>query len=370
MKRIGVDAHVLTGKFQGSRTYLLNILRQVGRIDTTNHYLIYSFDPAVTRVLLPFDNFEHLRLAMHAPVPRLLFYWPWEQWRRRLDLLLTQYISPLLYSGRQIVIVHDLLFETHPQYFTRLSGLRFRTLVRLSATRARAVLALSQTTRREIVSRYRIAEQRVHLVSGGIDPEQHGVDPARAPPFTLMPYVLAVGRLEPRKNIGTLLRAFRLMRMPGVQLVVIGKEDFRAADIAVALRAMQGEAGVTWLTEVSDADLPYYYRHAAVFAFPTFAEGFGLPVLEALAHGIPVVTSDHPALREAGGTLADYFPADAADADRLLAALLDRAIADGPRWSAADRDAHLAKHSWVRSAHAMVAAINGTHSPATSRAEA
>jgi glycosyltransferase involved in cell wall biosynthesis len=331
MKRIGVDAHVLTGKFQGSRTYLLNLLRHLAKIDTVNRYILYSWDPDATGALLPFPNFEHARLAMRPAVPRLLLYWPWEIWRRRLDLLLTSYFAPLIYSARQIVIVHDVLFESHPEYFGKLAALRFRLLVRLSALRARAVIAVSQTTRAEILARYRIPPDRVHLVLGGIDPAQHSVDPNRPPPAGLTPYVLAVGRLEPRKNIPTLLQAFRLMRTHGIQLVVIGREDFAAAPIAAALRALQAEPGfagrVTWLQHVPDADLPWYYRHAAVFAFPSFAEGFGLPLLEALVQSTPVVAADHPAMREVAGPLALYFPPDS-PAD--LAALLDQAIT-GPR---------------------------------------
>ena len=112
------------------------------------------------------------------------------------------------------------------------------------------------------------------------------------------------------------------------------------------------------------------YLELPSWSFPTKVtasagrSGRSLPVLEALVQGTPVVTSDHAALREAGGALADYFPADAADADQRLADLLDRAIAEGPRWSAADRDAHLATLSWEHSARAMVAAINGRTSPA------
>ena len=370
MKRIGIDAHVLTGKFQGSRSYLLNLLRHLGEIDTENRYLLYSFDPAATRTLLPFANFEHLHLAVHPALPRLLFYWPWEQWRRRLDLLLTSYFCPLIFARRQIVIVHDLLFESHPQYFGRAARLRFKLLVRLSASRARHVVAVSSTTRAEILRRYRLADSQIHLVSGGIGTPGSIADPGASPYPT--PYVLAVGRLEPRKNIAALLRAFTLMQTPGVHLVVIGREDFGAAETVARLHALQEDpatkARVTWLTGVPDAGLPSAYRHAAVFAFPSFAEGFGLPVLEALAHGTPVVASGHGAMREVGGAFCRYFDPDGPDADQQFANLLDLAIKEGGPGTPDARAAHVASFNWTRSARAMLAIINDTPAPVTAPA--
>ena len=367
MKRIGIDAHVLTGKFQGSRTYLLNLLRYLGEIDTVNRYLLYSFDPDTTRKLLPYENFEHRRLVMRPGIPRLLIYWPWEQWRRRLDFLLTSYFCPLLFPQRQIVILHDLLFESHPQYFTQAARLRFKLLVRLSASRARHVIVVSETTRAEVLKRYRLPSSRVHLVSGGIDPSSVLHDPGRPSPFPT-PYVLAVGRLEPRKNIAALVRAFRLMQTPKIHLVIIGREDFGAGETVAAIDALRKDpatAGrVTWLTGLADADLPSAYRHAAVFAFPSFAEGFGLPVLEALAHGTPVVASSHGAMREVGGAFCRYFDPCTPGADQQFADLLDLAIKDGGPGNPAARSRHVASFGWDRSARAMLVIINGMPAPA------
>jgi len=117
MKRVGFDAHVLTGKHQGSRTFLENLLREIGEVDRQNEYLIYSYDPAVTSRLFPYPNFFHHRIAVTSAVPRLMLYWELARRRDRLDVLVTQYIGPPLYRGAQFVVIHDLLFESHPTLF-------------------------------------------------------------------------------------------------------------------------------------------------------------------------------------------------------------------------------------------------------------
>ena len=116
-RRVGVDAHVLDGKFQGSRSCVENVLRVIGRQDARNTYVIYSFDPSHTHALFPFANFEHRSIALHAAIPRLLAFWPWAARRDRLDVLLTQYIAPPFGAARQFVLIHDILFESFPRMF-------------------------------------------------------------------------------------------------------------------------------------------------------------------------------------------------------------------------------------------------------------
>lgn len=355
MKTIGVDAHTITGKYQGSRTYILNILQQLGEIDPTNRYLIYSFDAAATERLLPFPNFVHRTISIRHPIPRLLFYWPYELMRQGIDLLLIQYMAPLLYPTRQMVAVHDILFEAHPEFFTTATAIRNRLLIRHSARHAAVVFALSEATRQDLVRVYGLPPEKIRLVYAGIDPARHAVPPGRTLPAELKPYILTVGRLEPRKNIGTLLRAYQRMHSRDIKLVVIGKADFRARDIMADLKATPG---VVHLQDVDDQDMPLYYREASAFAFPTFAEGFGIPVLEALVQGTPVITSDHPALREAGGTLAHYFDPNQPDADQTLARLLDKVIATPPAWDPAELRRHIDQFSWRRSAERILDFVN------------
>lgn len=340
---IGVDAHILTGKHQGSRTWLAQMLHALGRLDTENRYVVYSHDPAVTARDFPFANFQHRSLGARSPIARLLLFWPYVQMRDRLDFLITQYIAPPLFAHRQIVVVHDLLFESHPRFFPWFMRWRNRLLVRRSARRARLVLTVSDFSRSELQARYGLPADRVVVTRNGANavvapaaPDQQAAVGRR--------YILSVGRIEPRKNLETLLAAHARLRATGLELVVVGRADFGCAPL---LKAMARAPGVTHLGEVSDATLDRLYRGAQALVFPSFAEGFGLPLVEALSRGTPVISSNATAMPEVCGPHARYFDPTAPDAVSRLAAL----IAEVPEAPPPDRvREHLARYSWEGSA--------------------
>jgi glycosyltransferase involved in cell wall biosynthesis len=353
MKRIGIDAHVITGKFQGSRTFLLNVLTQIGAQDRENRYILYSFDPVETRALLDFPNFEHKLLAVKPAIPRLLLYWPWVQLRDRLDYLLTQYISPLLFGRRQLVVIHDILFETHPQYFQRLFVLRFRLLTRLSARRSAAVFTVSSDSRRALMEHYGIPSGKIRLTPNAFPAPvtEHQVLPEV---MALKPYILFVGRLEPRKNIPTLIKAFAALEDETLNLVIVGGVDFHSCNV---LDAINAHPRIHHFDRVSDAQLSTFYRNARLFVYPSYAEGFGLPVLEALSYAVPVITSNTTALPEVGGDVVDYFDPCAGDAVAVLSTAIKAALARDSV-DATILKAHLARFSWAASAATVIDTIN------------
>ena len=355
--KIGIDAHVLTGRYQGSRTYLLHLLEAVGRRDHRNQYVLYSFDPAATRSRYPFPNFEHRQIALRARAPRLLFWWPWIQLHDRLDRLVTHYVSPLVFRRRQVLFVYDILYETHPRVFRRGFVLRNRLVTRVSARRARVVITLSDATRRALAAQYGIPLQRIVLAPPGIKPQP--IEETRCPPAVeaLRPYVLFVGRLEPRKNLPVLVEAFERLARSDLRLVLVGQEDFGCRDLMPRLRQ---HPRIVHLEAVDDEMLHHYYRQAALFVYPSLAEGFGIPVLEALSHGTPVVTADSTALPEAGGALARYVQVDGTDAPDLLATAMRAALDSGWRPAGAALQEHLARFTWERAAEAFLTALDVT----------
>jgi len=346
-----IDGHVLTGKYQGSRTWLSRILREIGRLDQSTRYLLYSYDPAATAAEFPYANFEHKHIPVRNPVLRLLGFWPYARWRDGFDVLLTQYISPPFMAGAQIVAIHDILFESHPRLFPWLMRWRNKLLVAPSARRARFILTVSEFTQREIVRRYGVSSDRILLAANGVD--RIPAPAERSAPGSGSPYILCVGRLEPRKNIETLLEALPQLETPGVRLVIVGAADF-GAEVTEARIAERED--VIRLRNVSDEQLDRLYRDAGVLVFPSLAEGFGIPVIEALSRGIPVVASDQTAIPEVGGAFARYFNPQSPHASRELAKRIDEALATGlPR--SEELKTHLARFSWEKAARAVLFAF-------------
>ena len=168
-------------------------------------------------------------------------------------------------------------------------------------------------------------------------------------------YLITVGRLEPRKNHLNLVRAYAQMAEPRPPLLIVGQRDFEHDDAFAEVAALGLQEQVRFLERVSDAELPALVRHARVFVYPSFAEGFGMPVLEAMASGVAVVTSNTTALAEvAEGAALTVDPND----PKAIAGAIERLLFDGAlrrRLSAAGLEI-AAKHRWDTSAKALLAA--------------
>ncbi|TXM95235.1 glycosyltransferase family 4 protein [Methylobacterium sp. WL122] len=296
MTRIGIDAHVLVGKMQGSRTWLVNVVGRAVARHPDATYVIYSDDPVRAATMIAGANVEHVRLPRVPRALRLLAVWPWLVHRDRIDALLTTYIAPPLVPGaRQVVVVHDILFETHPAFFA--FGMRWRTrlLTRLGAKRARLVVTISRYSRDSIARTYRIDPDRIVEVRCGTSPPRTGAI-TRSPIRDGRPYLMMVGRLEPRKNLALTLDAFARLSPGAARLVVVGKPDGENPETLARLSSM---ADVVHVAGIDDRGLGDLYANAAALVFPSAGEGWGIPVLESLALGTPVVVSDACAGREA-----------------------------------------------------------------------
>jgi alpha-1,3-rhamnosyl/mannosyltransferase len=237
--------------------------------------------------------------------------------------------------------IHDAIPLRHPEWANpRLRGLK-NLLLRKSFGWADRVLVLSHATVAEVVEHYRVPESRITVTPLGVDDAWFGAPTADALAATLRRYGLArgyllfVGTLQPRKNVERIVDAYARLSpalRAGFDLVVVGKVGWSAAPIVARLRERAGE-GVRWLERVPDPDLRVLYRGAAGFVFPSLYEGFGLPVLEAFASGLPVVTSTVTSLPEVAGDAA--LLVDPLDVDAIAAAMTrlleDRGLADDLR---------------------------------------
>ena len=355
MARVGVDAHVLDGKRQGSRTWLANTLAALAQNPGRHRWVIYSAEPELTRALYRTDAFEHRPMRRQGPLGRQLWFLPQAARRDALDGLVVQYSGPPFVRIPTFVVIHDLLFESNPELFPAFMRWRLRILCRMTARRAAAVFTVSQHVADEIRRTYGVAPERIRLAPNGVSQPltPSPSDDARA--VALRPFVLCVGRLEPRKNVGLALQASAAARSAGARLVVVGQADFGSASLA---RALAVEPNVVHITDASDSLLASLYRRAAALVYPSLGEGFGIPIIDALAHGTPVLASNRPAIPEIGGTLATYFDPRAPTAAQDLGAMIERVLAESPRLDGKAVAAHLARFDWSIGAAALVRAAD------------
>jgi glycosyltransferase involved in cell wall biosynthesis len=249
-------------------------------------------------------------------------------WRDRLDALHVQYVGPPCHRGALVVTVHDLAFLRIPRAFPRLQAVRLRWQVRANARRAAVVITGSEHSKRDIREAYGIAPDRIDVIPLAVEATFAPVRDA----VTLETvgrkfgithrYILSVGRLNARKNLLGLLRAFERVR-PGLtepaQLVIAGPRDLGADALDRAIAASACANDVRRVGTVSDEDLPGLLSGATAFAYPSLFEGFGLPPLEAMACGVPVICSNTTSLPEVVGDAALTF--DPSRTDDMSAAL-------------------------------------------------
>jgi glycosyltransferase involved in cell wall biosynthesis len=235
------------------------------------------------------------------------------------------YIVPLASPCPTISVVHDLAVYRTPELFTWRKRAVTRALLGRSVETAAAVATVSEASRRDIIDRLGVAPERVVLLPGAAHPACGPVPDAvvaavRARHGLARPYILTVGTIEPRKNLLTLLAAFDELAREGARsdggggdreqldLVVVGGRGWRDRQLLDELEARAPLGRVHWLGYVSEPDLIALYGGARLFVYPSRLEGFGLPVLEAMSCGAPVVASDVPALREVAGDAATLVP--------------------------------------------------------------
>jgi len=318
--RIGMDTSPLVQTRAGTARYIRGLLGELERRSDLDVRRL-SFGSAGKAAAIVRDSAWYLAIL------------PWQA--RTLDVLhCTTFRAPLRSPIPVVVTVHDLAVLRHPELFTpwvRLYGfVALRRVVR-AATR---VIAVSEFTKSEIVELIGLAEERVHVVPNAAEPAFRPDGPAAEGD-----YVLAVGTLEPRKNLVRLAEATRRL---GVELRVVGARGWGDVDVS--------QNGVRWLGELPDAEVAALYRGALCLAYPSLYEGFGLPVLEAMRCGAPVVTSAGTVMEELAGDAAELVdPLDPAS----IAAGIERAI--GRRSELGARGLERAeRYTWAAAADATI----------------
>jgi glycosyltransferase involved in cell wall biosynthesis len=336
-----VDADVLGRMRTGDETYVENLLRELPALAPDLRLAAVTRAPARVPA-----GVEPVQLRARSQVVRMAVRLPRLLRRLRPALAHFQYVVPPFFAGPAIVTVHDLSFERHPDLIAPRDRLLFRTLVPPSVRRAARVLTVSRWTKRDLVEVYGLPDEKVVVVPNGVDPAFRPEGPARRG----APYALFVGALQPRKDPLTAIRALALVDRD-LRLVIAGPEKRGAEDVRHAIASLRLERRVELVGHVDKDELAALYRGAACLVFPSRYEGFGLPMIEAMASGTPVVASAAGAIPEvADGAAILVEPGDPA----ALAGGIERAIAERDRLVAAGVE-RARSFTWMEAARQVVA---------------
>ncbi|NTW75553.1 MAG: glycosyltransferase family 4 protein [Candidatus Moranbacteria bacterium] len=375
MKTIAIDIRLIGKNRTGDEAVFRNLVRSVLEADHVNRYVLLTdqSENEVKAVVVDAVG-QDGRLPENASIVVLKakgkFMWnlvavPLFLIRNQVDVFHTQYILPWYIPSRTKVVthIHDVSFRAFPKYI-RLSdrlflGLFFPRTMR----RSDVLVAPSAFTRDEIVARYGVAKERIAIVPNAVDPDflrpTTSDDRARVKSRYRLPetFILSAGSMQPRKNIPFLIEAFERVKkdIPGLKLVLVGGKGGKHYDLRIdsVVRDRGLAESVLFPGYVRQEDMSSLYATAAVMAFPSKYEGFGIPVLEAFASAVPVVASDIVPFREVGGNAISYFdPTDvAACAESLYTLLIDENARRRQNRSGKER---LLDYSWDRSARVMV----------------
>jgi glycosyltransferase involved in cell wall biosynthesis len=326
--RFSVDAHAIGQHLTGNETYIKNLLNCFAALDRQADFVTYlSREDAFEEVP---ERFHKRRVAIN-PFVRLGFDLPRRLRRDRPDLLHVQYTAPVFCPVPVVVSVHDVSFLEHPEYFTSFRALQLRCTVHRTVKAAARVLTPSEFSKRRILDAYGLDEEKVVVLPNGVCSSFHPISREIAQRWAqtslglTVPFVLTVGDLQPRKNHASLIQAFeRLLRaypqLPH-HLVIVGKETWHAEAIRAFARKSSVSDRVHFTGFVSDADLVKLYGACDLFVYPSFYEGFGLPILEAMACGRAVACSNTSAMPEVADSAALLF--DPHSVDDILLSMRD-----------------------------------------------
>ena len=354
--RIGIDAHAIGPGGTGNARFIANVITQLQR--SQNHDLVLYFTSSTAAKAWPASGAEVRVLRPATPLIRIPVGIPRAARRDQLDVMLVQYSASARIPCPVVTVVHDVSFAAHPDFFSRTQRVWMPKTIPDTMRRAAAVITVSEFSKSEIVKHYGVAKDRVVVAPDAPDVSLARAAEDRGDPPIEPPYFLALGTVETRKNIDVAIRALGLLRAqrPAAvreRLVVVGRDGYGAADIR---RAAEDFGGVEFLGYAPDAQVAALLSRATALVYPSRYEGFGLPVIEAMAAGTPALVSDIPVMQEIAGDAAVRLPPDD---ERAWADAFEKIATDpGYRSGLVERGTARARDfSWERTANVVLSVL-------------
>src|SRR5688572_17871027 len=344
----------------GIGTYIRNLLRQLARIDRDTEYVLLCREPDLGIAAQLGPNFRTVLESSRNYSVREQFHVPWVLRQLRPDLYhAPHYVLPPAVRCRSVVTIHDCIHLMFPQYLpNRLAYAYARASMWAAARRSDRILTVSEASKRDILHFFNVPPEKIVVVYNAIDehfwvtPPEERVARVRERYQLDHKFVLYVGNIKPHKNLERIIEAFDEVRKDDVdgdlKLLIIGDEISKLPSLRRAVHRHKLHKQVRFLGYLPDETLAILYRLASVFVFPSLYEGFGLPAVEAMASGTPVVTSNLSSLPEVTGdaaVLVDPYDVDSI-AHGIRRVLTDPALAAEMRRKGLER---AREFSWERS---------------------
>ena len=336
--RFGYDKKTGLPRRVGSGEYCFELLLNLNKLDKENNYIIYL--PQAPSSDLPKESsnwrYKIVRPRKMWTLLGLSLEFLFKRSKPDVFFSPTHYL-PILPPKNSASSILDVSYLRFPELFKRSDLQQLTIWTKFSIKKAKKIFTISQASKDDIIKEYGVSEEKVVVTYPGIKSEIRIPKSEINSKFTMQnskvlkekygisgDYILFVGTLQPRKNIVKLVEAFSRLRKKDIKLIVVGTKGWQYEEILQAPKKFNIQNKVKFLDNVTDEDLPAFYKNALCFVLPSLYEGFGLPVLEAMRYGCPVLTSNASSLPEAGGDAAIYVdPLDVNDITKNLELIIN-----------------------------------------------
>ena len=368
--RIGIDTRLYSSRYTGIGRYVKELVDHLLSIDETNEYILFFNDPEYTNFMPPNPRFGKRRVqaAHYSFAEQTRFVSDLN--REVLDIAhFTHFNMPVLYKKPAVVTIHDLSISKFPELMSRtgiLEKMAYTYTIKNAVKSANIVICISENTKEDAIRMLGADVKKIRVIHEAVAPEFKPVtdtakiDDLKARLGITKPYLLYVGNFKAHKNLPMLVKAFNLLRNRfslDAQLVLAGDATQAPPELDQTIHALGLDAHILKTGYVADEDLPALYSGALVFTFPSMYEGFGLPPLEAMACGTPVVSSNTSCMPEVLGDAALF--ASPQDPDEFAAQLAKAAKEASVRDDLVERGhARVALYSWKKMATEVLAVYN------------
>jgi glycosyltransferase involved in cell wall biosynthesis len=353
--KIGIDIRLIGKKQTGSEAVFFNLTKNLAKIDKKNEYRLFTdvLDKSILKKIKKYLEIEKLNnfqiISLKTRNRFTWNFWDLQRYLRKnpVDVYLTQYITPWFVPEKIKIftIIHDISFNFYPKFIKKTDLFFLKTLISKSLKRADKIIAVSKFTREEILKYYKINPEKIEWIYNAVSEDflsqkvsEEKIIEIRKKYALPQNYILYLGTLQPRKNIPTLIEAFTLLNLEfpknekisemKIKLVIAGKKSHNYDEsIDVAVKKSGLSKNIIFPGYICEKDKIFLIAGAKIFCFPSFYEGFGIPILEAMSVGVPVVASDIPPHREIAQDSIFFFnPYIPGELSQNILKLLDNEI--------------------------------------------